>query len=440
MPDNARWPVTRLIGREPPTVLLANQLEEEYQMLNLRASLGVAIIIAIGANPAFGQPAAPLNPEPVAPPPAPVAAFDAVSKPTTGASSSQPRLWSEVDYLMWWMKPVCQKPPLLSVGNPADTNPGAIGEPGTRLVLGSSRYEFSGASGIRPSFGYWFGEERNVGLEGNVFVLQTVTNNGSYSTTGNGPAYSVFTTQTNGQGAVPFSIPGVIEGLATDRGSSQLWGAEANGVFRGWLKRNDCHELYGDLVLGYRYLNLKDEILLQNTQWLVSNPTVRALGANQFTTHNVFNGGQLGFRIGWTANRFRLELTQKLGAGMTEMTSTIQGGPIVAGSQLAPGSLPGPFLAMPSNVGVQRTLRSTIINELNLKGRYAITDHIDVSLGYNFLYWTRIFCPGDMMDPRVNITQLNGFGPYTKPYLPTTVFARTDYFAQGWELGLQVRY
>jgi hypothetical protein len=62
--------------------------------------------------------------------------------------ASGPRPQARSDYLLYWMKPVCLKVPFLTSGSPADAGPGAIGQPNTNLLVGSSRFEFSGASGV----------------------------------------------------------------------------------------------------------------------------------------------------------------------------------------------------------------------------------------------------------------------------------------------------
>ena len=51
------------------------------------------------------------------------------------------QFWGEVEYLMWWMKPVCQKVPLLNAGSPMDASPGTDGQTGTQPILGISKYQ-----------------------------------------------------------------------------------------------------------------------------------------------------------------------------------------------------------------------------------------------------------------------------------------------------------
>src|SRR5947209_5575566 len=51
--------------------------------------------------------------------------------------------YAEVDYLLRWFKPVCLTPPLLTIGSPTSAVPGALGQPGTQVVVGEShKFEF----------------------------------------------------------------------------------------------------------------------------------------------------------------------------------------------------------------------------------------------------------------------------------------------------------
>jgi len=367
------------------------------------------------------------------------AGFDSVLV-EDGAQAS-PRLWGQVDYLLWWMKPVCEPPATVSVGNPADAKPGAVGQPGTITVMGKTRFEFPVASGVRPTLGLWFDDQQSWGLFASGIIVPRISNTRTFTTAPNGPpAYLNYVSPTGEAEAIPFAIPGVVRGFASEKGSSGLWGVEINTIAQAKLLTHTDVQARGGFILGGRYMLLEDQVVLSNTQTLVAAPFTSAAGENRFTTRNQFLGPQFGFQIGADYGRCEFEFTQKLAIGVTKMENTISGGPLVSGSQLVPGSLPGPLLAMPSNNFRMTTSRATLLPEINAKMRYRINDHLKLSLGYNFLYWSRIFCPGDLMDPRVNLTQLPEFGPLRGTAFPTQSFARTDYFAQGLELGLQLEY
>src|SRR5262249_25390916 len=83
-----------------------------------------------------------------------VASFSETPVPTLLAepAAHAPSYWASAEYLLWWIKPVCLNVPVVSVGNPNDPIPGAIGQPGTQ-VIGYHKFEFSGLSGARLNVG-----------------------------------------------------------------------------------------------------------------------------------------------------------------------------------------------------------------------------------------------------------------------------------------------
>jgi hypothetical protein len=77
-----------------------------------------------------------------------------------------------------------------------------------------------------------------------------------------------------------------------------------------------------------------------------------------------------------------------------------------------------------------------VVPEFNLRLRWQAGDHFFLTLGYDLLYWNKILCPGDQMDPHVNITQLPFRGPVVGPAVPAPKFVFTDAFVHGLEAGV----
>ena len=69
--------------------------------------------------------------------------------------------------------------------------------------------------------------------------------------------------------------------------------------------------------------------------------------------------------------------------------------------------------------------------------RFQVREHIQLTLGYNLLYWSHVLCPGDQMDAHVNLTQLPFNGPVVGSLAPAHEFSFTDVFAHGLEAGLR---
>jgi hypothetical protein len=345
-----------------------------------------------------------------------------------------------VDYLLWWRKPVCLQPAVLTTGRATDPVPGALGQPNTQVLLGMQKFEFEGTSGLRPLVGALLSPDGCLALEGEGLVLERAASGQSVRSANGSPAlFLPFQAPTNAQQALPFTIPGVVNGSASAVGSSRLWGAEANLVVN-FSVSNRLVTLDGALLVGFRYLDLIDRDALVNRQTLVGDPTAFALGADTFTTRNQFYGPQAGWRLTLARGGWSVEYLTKLAAGETHVVSQISGAPLVGGRVLVPGLLPGPFLAEPSNVGRRASELVSLVPEVGLKARYRVSGHVSLSLGYTLLYWNRILCPGDQMDPHLNVTQLPGRGPVSGPAVPALPFNHTDTFAQGLSAGVELRF
>lgn len=344
-----------------------------------------------------------------------------------------------VDYLLWWMKPVCLKVPTLTAGSPADSIPGAIDQPNTRLLVGSSRFEFNGTSGIRPRIGL-LSEDGVFGIEAEGFVLATAASHSGYTTQAGSPAtYLPYVAPNGTNQALPFSTPGVVNGSVSAIGTSRLWGAETNAVANILANDYGCHRVQLGVLAGFRYLELNDEIVLRNVQALASNPAVTAYGQSSLATRNQFYGVQLGQRLDVTGSRGSFSAYGKLAVGETNLGSNFSGTPL-AGNPVQPGLIPGPIQVLPSNAGQHSVYRLSLVPEIGTTMRFAVTDRTTLSLGYSLIYWNRILCPGDLMDPRVNPTQLPFRGPVTGPALPALGSIHTDYFTQGINAGFEVRF
>jgi hypothetical protein len=350
------------------------------------------------------------------------------------------RMWVEVDYLMWFIKPVCLKPATLTTGSPADPVPGALGQPNTNVVMGDHKFEFGPLSGFRPTLGLWLDPDKTVGLEANGFLLQQGFAKIVFDSTNGSPAtYIPFQNPQNVQQALPFSTPGVVNGYAMAVGNSWLWGTEFDLVTGFTANRGEL-TFRGDMLFGARYLDLRDKVNLFNEQALVAEPSTSAFGAAEFTTHNQFYGGQIGMRCGLDCGRWSVIYQTNVALGETHQVSQVTGSPLLGEQGNSPLLMPGPVLALASNTIRQSADRITLVPEVSFKLRYRCADWMNINLGYSCLYWNKVLCPGDQMDNHLNVTELPGEGPRSGPPAPAPLFVHTDFFAQGYNVGVEIRY
>jgi hypothetical protein len=360
---------------------------------------------------------------------------------TTAPSACPDCCYTELDFLLRWFKPVCLTPPILTIGSPTAAIPGAINQPGTQVIVGEAhKFDFGVTPGIAATVG-WQRSDRAFGFEFSGFVMEEAAAGEIFVSGRNGtPAtYLPYQATDNSQQALPFTIPGVVVGSVLTIGSTKVWGVEGDLTLPFTI---ECakHSCYGRVLIGCRYLDLTDRVRVSDALSLVADPSAIAIGADEFLTRNQFVGPDVGIVLGTAWNKLSLEYTTKLAAGLTHQSRIIEGSPLLSSTNSSPLLVPGPLLALPSNIGQETAWRVTLVPEIGLKLRWSPRDWCSLSLGYSLIYWNKVLCPGDQMDPHVNITQLPFHGPVTGPLAPMPLFVHTDYFAQGIDMGLRLSF
>ena len=106
-------------------------------------------------------------------------------------------------------------------------------------------------------------------------------------------------------------------------------------------------------------------------------------------------------------------------------------------------TLPGGLLVLPSNSGRHANDVFAMLPEGSFELGLRLSDRVNVSLGYSFLYWTRVARPGDQLNQTVNPTQLPtspAFVPNSGATQPALVLTDRTFWAQGLSAGLALRY
>jgi hypothetical protein len=388
-------------------------------------------------------------PESAPPPPAPLAPARPEPapgpKPTTCSVLSEdctcgPRFWVSGEYLLWWLKDAPLTVPLVTTGDPTDpVAPGALGRPGTTTLFGPGTYNYPPFSGGRLTAGAWLDSGRRFGLEGSAFLLEqrSAGFNLAGDSLGNPPIYMpVFRADLGMEGAFTISDPAaVLTGSVATASSTQLWGAEANGLVN-LTRRNG---LSIDMLAGFRYLDLRESLTIDVNAFDPVN-VINDVIHDQFLTHNQFYGGQLGAKVGLVFNRATVDLAAKVALGTNHQVVDTNGSTTEFGVGSAnPGTFPGGVFTQPTNIGRQTRDEFSVIPEVQVKVGYRISAGLSAFVGYEFLYWNQVVRPGDEIDRNVNPTQTLG-GTLAGPAVPAPQFNRTDFWAHGLSFGLELRY
>ncbi len=357
-----------------------------------------------------------------------------------GACVDEPyNWWFSSEYLLWWIK-ASPTPPLVTT-SPVGTPRSLAGVlPGAGVLLGGD-LDSSSHSGLRFTLGYWFDCDRTIGLEGSYFFLGERSVNFANASTGTPIlARPFFNAVTGLEDSELVAFPNVLAGGVQVTASSRLTGADLN--LRTNLWRGCCWRI--DWLTGFRYLSLDESLnIMENLMPLAGSnfPAGSSIMVwDNFTTHNYFYGGQIGPDIEVRRGPWSLDFLAKVALGATHETSNINGatGFMIPGQM--PSLQPGGLLALPTNIGHSSHDRFAVVPEIGVKLSYQVTPHLRAFVGYSFLYWSDVVRPGNQIDRVVNPTQLPGAGGLVGPARPTTLFHPSDFWAQGINLGLELRF
>ncbi len=216
----------------------------------------------------------------------------------------------------------------------------------------------------------------------------------------------------------------------------RLWGTDLNGVY------HVTQSEHWDVVLlgGFRYLDLGDSFLLQNTTSDLTTGTVTSL-ADQFQARNQFYGGNLGIRINSTWGQFLTGLTLQTALGATHEMLHVAGATV---TNVAPNVFPGGFFAQPTNIGRQTHDAFAVVPQLGVVFGYHLTPRLTALVGYDFLYWSDVVRAGNQVNGNLNLTQNPILGTTGGTLVgaaqPSPQFHHSAFIANGVSLGLLWQY
>ena len=358
-----------------------------------------------------------------------------------------PRLWLKAEALYWWTKASPVPVPLVTEGSSFDSIPGALGQSGTSILMGNQDVNLPGRGGGRFTLGFSLDPDQIVGLEGTYFFVGTSSASQSVFADG-GPdsallAIPFYNPLVPREDATFLSRPGAFAGSALLSVNSFFQGAEANIL----LNVQNSSGLRLDMLGGFRYLNLQENLSFQTNSPSVAGPADVFQTFDHFQTTNNFYGGQLGGRASYENSRLFLNATGKLAFGATQETARINGVTLTNdfngfGSVVA---YPGGYFSQPTNIGSQSRTVFAIVPEANLNFGVRLSPWATVVVGYTFLYVSSVARPGDQIDRVINPSQApsisaNPLSSLAGPARPQLAVQNTDFWVQGINFALEFRY
>jgi hypothetical protein len=386
-----------------------------------------------------------------------------------GTEPCGPRFWLGGDYLLWWVHKAPQPTPLITTGpfNPDTFVPGvtptpaALGSPGTAILYGGHDLGLGTFSGLRLQGGVDLSGDGSLAVEGGGFVLEQRSRVFAASSNAAGVPFLAIpvTDAATGQAtsvATSFAddsanVFGGLRGTALAVTTTRLWGAEAN-VSSIILHQN---ALRVTALAGYRFLSLRESLDVDENFAPFGQPLdpgflggpialgQSAAALNRFATGNQFYGGQVGARWEYLGDLVSAGLTTKVALGGTSQRIDVIGSSTLFAPGQAPVTAPGGVLALPSNSGRRNSSAFSVVPELGFNLGFRLTPCVRATVGYTLLYWTDVVRPGPQIDPvvdRTTVPTLQQFVPGATGTRPAPLRVESDFWAQGVNFGLELRF
>ncbi len=339
--------------------------------------------------------------------------------------------WDDMELLLWWTK-AAPVPPLVAATRMG--GPPILGASNTLLVVGGQAIGNQGIAGGRFTLGASLNDAQTVGGELRYFFLGSRTFKTTINGVGDPRVHSLglpYINSTTGREDVfPVVLSGVANGSVYATTSTRLQGAEANSVAN--LYDLPGFKLNG--LLGYRFLQVNEGLTIEQRRF---TGTGSGTIYDEFTGNNRFHGGQLGLHADMSHGVVFCELTGKVALGQTFEMVRIDGVTAIGG--LAPGGV----YSSPSNIGRYTQNVFAVVPEGTFKIGVKLNDSGRFYLGYNFLYLSDAVRPGDQIDRTLNpanIAALNPGGGFAASDRPRPLFTHSDFWAQGFVIGMETRY
>lgn len=323
--------------------------------------------------------------------------------------------WVTVEYMHAWARGRWL-PPLVTT-----SPPGVNGVLPTAAVLFGDEYVGTRlqASG-RLSFGAWLDDEESIGVGGRIFALEgDSTGYAAASDAAGNPliARPFYNTDPifNAPDALIVTAGGLRTGDLLATADNDVLGVDA--YLRYSVLRTATRRV--DLLAGYHFTGIADSLNVNHRMQQIGG--VIPVGTqfefeDVFDVYNEFHGAELGLLSEFDRGPFTLSLMGKLSMGNMRETLTIFG----RSSRTPPAGVAtnftGGLLALPTNMGTYTKDDFAIIPEAEFKLTCRITERLEASIGYSFMFWSDIAMAGQQVDmsvanmPTVNASQLMGGG------------------------------
>ncbi|MBM4005796.1 MAG: hypothetical protein FJ295_21340, partial [Planctomycetes bacterium] len=341
-------------------------------------------------------------------------------------------IWGSAEYLFVWTKGRNQPPLVTTSTNAADE--GVIGRATTSVLFGADAIGRDLQSAGRIVVGKWLDNDDSTGVALRFLGLEGDRTNFHRSSTGTPPLAVPFFNADPLVAANDSVIAASAAGITGSVGvktSNDIYSVEP--LLRVSLMQNYCYRV--DVVGGYHHTVIDDGLTLN----VISQQGATMVHFRDlFDARNEFHGGSFGFMGEYGSGPWTMSFLAKLSVGRTFQEVRIDGENVtdVAGAAV---TATGGIFAQNTNIGTYFRHDTAYVPELALTANRRINDHLDFTLGYSFLYWSKVVLAGDQIDTTIDGGLLQG-GIGNGIRRPVFNFRETDFYLHAMTFGLNFHY
>jgi hypothetical protein len=361
--------------------------------------------------------------------------------------------WASIESLIWAVKDAPLPVPLVTtLRNGSPITVPTLANPNTVVLYGAQDVDFDTAYGMKFACGV-FDPKLNLGLEGSVFRLEDLVSRFTDRAEPQDNRVLVrpfYDLRQDMPDAVLVAFPGFSFGGINITSSNRFWGAEGN--LATTIYSNDGWVI--DLLGGFRYFDLKEGLVITDSVHALpggvvffnGNPVSGGIVTTQdnFDTQNRFYGGQIGFRTETYLGRLFASFKALAAIGTNHTSSTIRGSTTLfrSGQILGQNLTAGTLAVQENSVRISQD-SATVIPIFEVTVGYQLTSWLRAYAGYTFIYWGNVTRPGDQIQPFLDsrsMPTLPTYDPNFRGSQPRNPFDKSDFWAQGLNFGLAVRF
>jgi hypothetical protein len=369
-----------------------------------------------------------------------------------------PKVWVNANYLLWFAKSQPTNFPFVTTSAPNEG--GQLGQPTTTILHSRTDLGYDLFSGFKIDGGMFLDAARRTGFYASGFMTEQKANTFYAASDATGQpllARPFFNLGTGAPDVQLVSFPTYASGSVVVYSRSQSYGAEGGPMCNIYRSSPDCggSGCTVNLLTGFRYFELNENLEMASRSTLLNGSTATFDGKqytapatievrDQFTTINQFYGGNVGLMTENRWGRWSTNVTGKLAMGVMHQRINIDGRSALADPLRGIAStVVGGLFANSTNIGRYTNDEFCVIPEVTAALAYHWTSWFSTSVGYNFIYVSRVARPGDQYNPGVNPAVVPtspsfGFGSPLPGINP--IADQSDFWLQGINFACNVRF